>query len=96
MAGINILNMALKYACYFLIFLLKWITNYLTERKQWVVGSREILSALPVASGVPQGSVLGPLLFIIYVDGVESETLPEGSVVVFADDMVLFRPIHSH
>ena len=77
-------------------YLLKWISNYLAERKQQVVVSGETSSALPVASGVPQGSVLGPLLFIIYVDGVESVTLSDGTVVMFADDMVLYRPIRSH
>lgn len=77
-------------------YLLKWISNYLTERKQQVVVNGETSSALPVTSGVPQGSVLGPLLFIFYVDGVESVTLSDGTVVMFADDMVLYRPIHAH
>ncbi len=76
-------------------YVLKWISNYLTDRKQQVVVSGGISSALPVVSGVPQGSVLGPLLFIIYVDGVETVTLPDGTVVMFADDMVLYRPIRS-
>ncbi len=60
-----------------------------------MVVNGDISSALPVVSGVPQGSVLGPLLFIIYVDGVETVTLPDGTVVMFADDMVLYRPIRS-
>jgi len=39
--------------------------------------------------------VLGPLLFIIYVDGVSSVTLADGTVVLFADDMVLYRPLYT-
>ena len=50
--------------------------------------------ALPVLSGVPQGSVLGPLLFLLYIDGITSITLSSKShLTLYVDDMLLYRPI---
>ena len=74
-------------------YLLRWISNYLSERKQQVIVDGAISNKFPVISGVPQGSVLGPLLFLIYIDGVESVTLSDGTIVLYADDTVLYRPI---
>ena len=50
---------------------------------------------LPVLSGVLQGSVLGPLLFLIFIDDVVSQVSPESQLSLFADDMTLYRPIQA-
>ena len=47
-----------------------------------------------VISGVPQVSVLGPLLFLIYINGIAELPLsPESKLVMYADDILLYRPI---
>ena len=70
--------------------ILQWITSYLTERKQKVVINGETSETASVLSGVPQGSVLGPLFFLIYVDGVMNLPVSGGSqLVLYADDILL-------
>ena len=72
----------------------KWIADYLTLRTQQVVIEGETSKLVDVLSGVPQGSVLGPLLFLIYIDGVGTISLsPESERVIFADDLLLYRHI---
>ena len=58
---------------------LKWIRNYLTNRHRKVVIGGEESKVISVTSGVPQGSVLGPLLFLIYIDDVTRVPLSDGT-----------------
>ena len=68
--------------------LLAFLTNYLSNRKQSVVLNDSISSSLPLTAGVPQGSVLGPLLFLIYVNDISEHIL--SLTRLFADDSSLF------
>ena len=71
-------------------FLIQWIAEYLTSRTQQVVVEGESSMVKDVLSGVHQGSVLGPLLFLIYIDEVGTIPLtPESVRVMFADDLLL-------
>ena len=76
--------------------LLTWLHNYLYGREQNVIVNGETSDPVKVISGVPQGSVLGPLLFLIYIDDITSLQLSEGTKVsLYADDMLLYKPISS-
>jgi hypothetical protein len=61
-----------------------WIENWLKGRKQRVVINGQSSDWANVTSGVPQGSVLGPLLFLIYVNDIESSV--NNTIAMFADD----------
>ena len=69
----------------------KWITSWLSERFQKVVLDGQALDPVPVLSGVPQGSVLGPVLFLIFINDLPDNI--RSSVCLFADDCVLYRDI---
>ena len=73
---------------------LVWIHNYLAHRHQRVTVNGVTSEPSRVTSGVPQGSILGPLLFLIYIDDITKVTLSQGSkLVLYADDILLYRPI---
>ena len=68
---------------------LKWFRSYLNNRKQCTVLSDFESELEPVSCGVPQGSVLGPLLFLIYVNDIQY-AISGANVKLFADDTNLF------
>ena len=76
--------------------LLSWFNNYLSGRYQRVVLEGVSSPLSQVTSGVPQGSILGPLLFIIFMDSIsKSPFSPNAKLALFADDVVLYKPINS-
>ena len=72
--------------------LLKFFQNYITSRKQRVVLNGSFSDYSTVVSGVPQGSVLGPLLFLIYINDLERDI--NSNIKFFADDTMLFSIVH--
>ena len=70
----------------------KWFESYLSERKQFVSINGINSSELPVKHGVPQGSVLGPLLFLIYINDLHN-CIENSHTFHFADDTnLLYLP----
>lgn len=68
---------------------LQWFQTYLMDRKQLVYASQEFSDEQRVSYGVPQGSVLGPVLFLTYLNALCDLSLDGGNVISFADDTLL-------
>ena len=68
--------------------LLKWFENYLSNREQKVVINGKASSYLKIPAGVPQGSILGPLLFLVYINDIVLEL--NCCIRLFADDTSLY------
>ena len=71
--------------------IIKWIEQWLTDRKKRVVVDGEASNWKSVSSGVPQGSVVGPILFLVYINDLEEGVI--GSILKFADDTKLFEKL---
>ena len=65
-----------------------WIKNYLTDRKQYVLYDKTESKTQLITYGVPQGSILGPLLFLLYINDLSNAL--NGNVLSFADDTTIY------
>ena len=71
-----------------------WITYFLANRKQRVSVNGALSDITYVTSGVPQGSVLGPILFLLYINDINENI--QSSIRLFADDSIIYRKINSN
>lgn len=69
-----------------------WVSEFLHDRQQLVRVNSELSDWRPVTSGIPQGSVLGPCLFIVYINDLP-EAINNSQAFLFADDLKLFKEI---
>ena len=71
----------------------EWLRTYLTCRTQRVVVDGRASQEVPVLSGVPQGTVLWPLMFLTYINDINRDI--SGTIKLFANDALLFQQIRS-
>ena len=69
--------------------ILSWIKAFLTGRTQSVVLEGAKSEAVPVISGVPQGTVLGPILFLLYINDLPLQ-VSSSTTILFADDCIFY------
>ena len=72
-----------------------WMSSFLTDRLQYVTVDGSTSNPCKVLSGVPQGTVLGPLFFLIYINDIQDNLSPGTTIRLFADDSLLYRVIKS-
>ncbi len=73
--------------------ILGWLSNFLDNRNQKVTVNNKTSKAHPVTTGIPQGSVLGPVLFVVYINDLPE--IVKSDVYLFADDTKKYRKITS-
>ena len=71
----------------------RWIESFLVNRRQRVKINDCLSKWTPVVSGIPQGTVLGPLLFIIYINDIVNFCQSGSHIFLYADDAKIFRYI---
>ena len=72
-----------------------WFRNYLSDRSQRVTVNGVMSTSMPTTSGVPQGSLLGPFLFSVYINDLSSYISTSTGMGLFADDTKCYRCIRT-
>ena len=75
--------------------LLKFFANYLQGRKQQVIIDNAVSNSVNVLSGLPQGSTLGPLLFVLFINDIYETIDAETNIELYTDDTKIWREIKS-
>ena len=70
-----------------------WIKSFLSNRKQRVTVNGSLSDITDVTSGVKQSSVLGPVLFLFYINDIDGNS--NSSISLYADDSIIYRQISS-
>ena len=70
--------------------------NYLQGKKQQVIIDNAVSNSVDVLSGVPQGSILGPLFFVLFINDIYENIEPNTNIALFADDTKIWREIKSN
>ena len=74
---------------------LGWIESFLSHREQTVILEGKSSDTNPVTSGVPQGTVIGPLLFLVYINDMP-RCVHSSNTRLFADDCLIYKEIRTH
>jgi hypothetical protein len=75
--------------------ILNWFRSYLKDRRQQTTVLGATSSALPVTSGVPQGSILGPPLFLLYQNNLPN-SINHSKIATFADDTNIYKVMNAN
>jgi len=79
-----------KLQCYgFRGIVAHWLRSYISDCEQYVFINNHRSTTLPIRTGVPQGSILGPLLFILYINDIVNVS-KDAELLLFADDTNVF------
>ena len=73
---------------------MEWISSFLCNRTQSVRVGVSLSPPCPVLRGIPQGTVLGPLLFLLFIDDI-SEVTQKSNIILYADDAKLYTEVSS-